>query len=248
MRLVPFVLVFAAICGGAEAQTSDPEAVVREDVRALSEGDGAALLALFDQTSRIYALPTRPDRLFGPLSERIGTQEQRRSVFLTPPLGGAQPVQIVEMASSGPFVAAELRTGDGTAPYVHTLVVFRVEGGRIARLWHLGRVSAPSEAEEAASRATVTRFVNQTDPEVRRALLAADAVTLEALGDRPEDRPGDAWPDRLEVDRMIALGDLVVVRERTGAANAESLSAYRVEGGLIRHRWRMLDPSGVQPR
>jgi hypothetical protein len=249
MRLVPVVLVFAMICGGvaAEPQAPDPEAVVREDVRALSEGDGPALLALFGETSRIYALPTRSDRLYGPLSERIGTQAQRRAVFLTPPPGGAQPVQIVEMASAGPFVAAELRTGDGTAPYVHTLVVFRIESGRIARLWHLGRVSQPSAQEEAAARATVTTFVNQADPSARRVLLAADAVTLEASGDGPEDRPGDAWPDRLEADGMIALGDLVVVREQTGATNAEGLSAYRVGGGRILHRWRMLDSSGVQP-
>jgi hypothetical protein len=78
--LILAVLLFAILPSMAAAQPA-AEAVVREDVRALTEADAAALLALFDENSVIFGLPDHPDRLAGPVSPRIGTHALRQSAF-----------------------------------------------------------------------------------------------------------------------------------------------------------------------
>jgi len=63
------------------AANVDPQAVVRADVQALNDGNSATLLSLFAADARIFRTSRDPDRLIGDLSDKMGTQEQRKSFF-----------------------------------------------------------------------------------------------------------------------------------------------------------------------
>ena len=60
------------------AATIEPQAVVRADVQALNDGNAPVLLSLFAADGRIFRTPDDPDHLTGPLSDKMGTQDQRR--------------------------------------------------------------------------------------------------------------------------------------------------------------------------
>src|SRR6185503_12559190 len=59
----------------------DPQSVVRADVQALTDGNAATLLSLFAADARVFRTPEDPDRLTGALSDKMGTQEQRKAYF-----------------------------------------------------------------------------------------------------------------------------------------------------------------------
>lgn len=260
MKRLILTVLFAAMAAGPVA-AADPETVVREDVRAMAEGDGAALLALFDEESRIFALPTDPERLTGELSTRIGLQDQRRAVFLQPPPGGAQPVEIVEMVSAGDLVVARLKAHDPQAPDnpTHTLVIFRIEGQRIVNLWHVARMTSPDAGREAASRAVIRRLAaagREGDVEAVLAQFSPEARNFSNSGDphRLGDRPltgaineaarrafharmfMDGSPAQIETSDIVTLGDLIVTR-RAAPRGAITIRVYRILDGRIAHSW-----------
>lgn len=264
--LILSLLLFAAHPATIAAQPA-AEAVVREDVRALTEADAPALLALFDENSAIFGLPDHPDRIAGPLSSRIGTQAQRQSAFPAMMASGpSDRMEIVEMLSVGGLVAAKLRQSSPPdfAGGGYTLVVFRIRDGIIGEMYHLARTDRIDPALEARGRAAVDRLVAANNRGDLEGFLDASAPDLRffrnsdaahALGDRPP-RAGhdpaarraaftrmfaEGAPAQVEVAQVLAFNDLVVSRDvatlRDGRV-LDEISVYRVGAdGRFTHDW-----------
>lgn len=263
--LIAFLLA-ASLSGPVAAQPS-PEAVVREDVRALTAGDANALLALFDENSVIFGLPDHPDRLAGPISDRIGTHAQRQTAFPAMMVAGpSDRMEIVDMLSVGDLVVAKLR--QSAAPdftrSTYTLVVFRVRNGIIGEMWHVARVAAIDPALEARGRAAVETLVAANNRGDLEGFLGASAPDLRffrnseaphALGDRPP-RSGhdpaarraaftrmfaEGAPAQVEVTGVLAFNDLVVSRDVARLRDGrilDEISIYRVgTDGRFTHDW-----------
>lgn len=268
-----FAALLLAASGPIAAQPS-PEAVVREDVRALTAGDADALLALFDEQSVVFGLPDHPDRIAGPVSPRIGTHAQRQSAF--PAMMAAGPsdrMEIVELLSAGDLVVAKLRQSSPPdfAGGTYTLVIFRVRDGIIGAMWHVARTDRIDLALEARGRAAVDRLVAANNRGDLEGFLDASAPGLRffrnsdaphALGDRPP-RSGhdpaarraaftrmfaEGAPAQVEATQALAFNDLVVSRDvarlRDGRV-LDEISVYRVGAdGRFTHDWLIYD----QPR
>lgn len=268
MKRRPFAafLLIASLCCPVAAQLP-PEAVVREDVRALTAGDAHALLALFDENSVIFGLPDHPDRLAGPVSPRIGTHAQRQIAF--PAMMAAGPsdrMEIVEMLSAGDLVVAKLRQSSPPdfAGGTYTLVIFRIRNGIIGEMWHVGRTERIDPALEARGRAAVDRLVAANNRGDLEGFLDSSAPDLRffrnsdaphALGDRPPRSGHDpvarraaftrmfaaGAPAQVEVAQILAFNDLVVSRDvatlRDGRV-LDGISVYRVGAdGRFTHDW-----------
>src|SRR5262249_50412057 len=133
------------------AANVDPQAVVRADVQALNDGNAATLLSLFAADARIFRFPQDPDRLVGDLSDKMGTQEQRKSFFgemlARRPLSR---VQLIDSVVAGDLVAAKLKfTTPDDSPPGYVLAIYRVRDGLIQDLWHVARAE---QDDTAASR------------------------------------------------------------------------------------------------
>lgn len=269
MKCLILSLIVLALAYGPVSAAPDPESVVREDVRALTENDMAALMALFGEDSKVFVLPTDPDRLTGELSTRIGTQDQRRLAFT--PMANPQRTEIAEMVSAGDLVIAKLRLSEPPtfADPTYSLVIFRIRDGKIFRLWHVAKAAA-QPAREAASRAVIERFVKANNAGDVEALVAQFSPLAknfrntgdpDRLGDKPSTRMVDEASRRaafsrmaatgnlaqVEVMGMVALGDLVVSRDVAtlpGGAVVDGISAYRIHDGKIVHDWYVYE----QPR
>lgn len=264
--LILTVLLFAILPSAATAQPA-AEAVVREDVRALTEADAPALLALFDENSVIFGLPDHPDRLAGPVSPRIGTHALRQSAFPAMLAGGpSDRMEIVDMLSAGGLVVAKFRQSSPPdfAGGTYTLMVFRVRDGIIGEMYHLARTDTIDPALEARGRAAIDRLVAANNRGDLEGFLGASApdlrffrnsTTPHALGDQPPRSGNDPVARRAAFTRMFAQGapaqvevtdiltfndyvvSLDVARLRDGQV-LDEISIYRVGAdGRFTHDW-----------
>ena len=249
-----------------EFTRTDPEAVVRADIRALNRGDAASLLALYSPDAKIFRVPEDADRLVGPLSDKMGTHEQRKSFFTEvlskPPLSR---VDLVSTAAAGDLVAAKVKFSapPDFAKSSYSLAIYRVRDGLIQDLWHLALADEdPSPASQQAEE-VIRKFVsanNSGDVETFLAQFSPKAKNFRntgdphALGDKPSIKVVDeksrresyramfaqGAPAQVQTLATIALGNLIVARDvatlPTGKV-VDELSVYRIEDKLIQHDW-----------
>ena len=251
------------------AASIDPQAVVRADVQALNDGNAASLLALFAADGRIFRTPQDPDRLTGDLSDKMGTQEQRKSFFgemlARRPLSR---VELLDSVAAGDLVAAKLKfTSPDGSPPGYTLAIYRVRDGLIQDLWHLVSAEKDDAAASRSAEETIARFGaanNRGDLESFLVLFSPGAKNFRntgdphALGDKPSVRIVDektrrvayaqmfakGAPAQVETLGTVALNDMIVVREvatlPTGKV-VDEMSVYRIVNGLIERDWFIFD-------
>jgi hypothetical protein len=247
----------------------DPQAVVRADVQALNDGNAASLLALFAPQARIFKVPQDPDRLTGDLSDKMGTQEQRKAFFGE--MLARRPLvrtDLLATVAAGDLVAAKLKfTNPDGSPPGYGLAIYRVRDGLIQDLWHIAIAQQDDAAVARSSQEVVARFAaanNRGDVEAFLALFSPRAKNFRntgdphALGDKPstkivdEKSRRDAYlqmfangaPAQVETLGTIALNDIIVAREvatlPTGKV-VDEISVYRIENGLITRDWFIFD-------
>lgn len=247
----------------------DPQAVVRADVQALNDGNAASLLALFAPDARIFRVPQDPDRLTGELSDKMGTQEQRKTFFAE--MLARRPLartDLLATVAAGDLVAAKLKfTNPDGSPPGYGLAIYRVRDGLIQDLWHLAIASQDDAAAARSSQEVVAKFAaanNRGDVEAFLALFSPRAKNFRntgnphALGDKPaakivdEKSRRDAYlqmfangaPAQVETLGTVALNDMIVAREvatlPTGKV-VDEISVYRIENGLIARDWFIFD-------
>jgi len=247
----------------------DPQAVVRADVQALNDGKAATLLSLFAADARIFRTPEDPDRLTGALSDKMGTQEQRKAFFgemlARRPLAR---VELLDSVAAGDLVAAKMKfsTPDDSPPG-YVLGIYRVRDGSIQDLWHIVRAEQDDAAASGAAEQVVGKLAaanNRGDVEAFLALFSPRAKNFRntgdphALGDKPSARIVDektrraaylqmfanGAPAQVETLGTVALNDTIVVREvatlPTGKV-LDEISVYRIENGLIVRDWFIFD-------
>ena len=243
----------------------DPQAVVRADVQALNDGNAATLLSLFAADARIFRTSQDPDRLTGDLSEKMGTQEQRKSFFgemlARRPLSR---VQLLDSDAVGDLVATKLKFSnpDGSPPG-YVLAIYRVRDGLIQDLWHL----ASAEQDDAAASRSAEEVVaklgaanNRGDLEAFLGLFSPSAKNFRssgnahALGDKPSAKVVDEKTRRAAYAQMfangapaqvqtlgtVALNDMIVVRETATLPTGkviDEMSVYRIARGRIERDW-----------
>lgn len=246
----------------------DPQAVVRADVQAMNDGKAATLLSLFAADGRVFGVPENPDRLTGSLSDKMGTQEQRKAhlgeLLARRPLAR---VDLLDSVAAGDLVAAKLKFSPDDSPPSYTLAIYRVRDGLIQDLWHLARAEQDDAAAVRSAEQVVTKFAaanNRGDLEAFLALFSPRAKNFRnsgdphALGDKPSARIVDektrraayqqmfanGAPAQVETLGTVALDDMIVAREvatlPTGKV-LDEISVYRIENGLIVHDWFIFD-------
>lgn len=247
----------------------EPQAVVRADVQALNDGNAASLLALFAPDARIFKVPRDADRLTGDLSDKMGTQQQRKAFFGE--MLARRPLvrtDLLATVAAGDLVAAKLKfTNPDGSPPGYGLAIYRVRDGLIQDLWHIALAQQDDAAVARSSQEVVARFAaanNRGDVEAFLALFSPRAKNFRntgdphALGDKPstkivdEKSRRDAYlqmfangaPAQVETLGTIALNDMVVAREvatlPTGKV-VDEISVYRIENGLIVRDWFIFD-------
>lgn len=264
------LLLLIGVCFPAMAQPGkSPEAVVREDVRALNEGDMVGLLAVFSPNAKVFSRPEDPDRLVGKLSDKIGTHAQRKRAFKANPEDQLSRVEIVDTVALGELVVTTLKFTDPPdhSKSTYSLNVFRVRAGLIRDLWHVARQEDNAARSQAAAKEVIQRLAsahNRGDAEALLALFSPDAKHFRSSDD-PDGLANKPWagaidqasrarvframfakgpPSRVEIVDSLALGDLVASRDRTTLSNGkivDRLSIYRVQNGVIRNEWSVLE-------
>jgi hypothetical protein len=251
------------------AASTDPQAVVRADVQALNDGNAASLLALFAADARIFRVPKDRDRLTGDLSDKMGTQEQRKAFFGE--MLARRPLARTELlatVAAGDLVAAKLKfTNPDNSPPGYGLAIYRVRDGLIQDLWHLAQAEQDDAAASRSAGEVIAKLGaanNRGDVEAFLALFSPQAKNFRntgdphALGDKPSARIVDektrraaylqmfanGAPAQVQTLGTVALNDMIVVREvatlPTGKV-IDEISVYRVENGLIVHDWFIFD-------
>ena len=251
------------------AANIDPQAVVRADVQALNDGNAATLLSLFAADARIFRTSQDPDRLTGDLSEKMGTQDQRKAYFgemlARRPLSR---VRLLDMVAAGDLVATKLKfTSPDGSPPGYVLAIYRVRDGLIQDLWHLASSAQDDAAAARSAEEVIARLGdanNRGDVEAFLGLFSPGAKNFRssgnahALGDKPSVRIVDDKTRREAYVRMfakgapaqvqtlgtVALNDMIVVRETatlpTGQV-ADEMSVYRIANGKIERDWFVFD-------
>ena len=209
------------------------------------------------------------DRLTGDLSDKMGTQEQRKAFFGE--MLARRPLARTELLASvaaGDLVAAKLKfTNPDNSPPGYGLAIYRVRDGLIQDLWHLAQAeqddaAASSSAEEVIAKLGAAN--NRGDVEAFLALFSPQAKNFRnsgdphALGDKPSARIVDektrraaylqmfanGAPAQVQTLGTVALNDMIVVREvatlPTGKV-IDEMSVYRIENGLIVRDWFIFD-------
>jgi hypothetical protein len=249
---------------------SDPEALVRADVRALNQANAAARLALFSPDAKVFEPSRDPDRLAGDLSPTLGTHEQRdkalSKMFTDKPRAH---VELFDIASAGDLAVAKVRYSEHHDPSrsMYELNLYRVRDGRIQDLWHLARseVSAAEASRQAED--VIRRLVeanNRGDVEALLALFSPLAKNFRnsgqphALGDKPSVTVVDqktrrdtylktfanGAPAQVTGLRTVSLGGMIVARGIATLPTGEvvdELSIYRIENGSILRDWFVHD-------
>jgi hypothetical protein len=251
------------------AANIDPQAVVRADVQALNDGNAATLLSLFAADARIFRTSQDPDRLTGDLSEKMGTQDQRKAFFSE--MLARRPlsrVQLLDMVAAGDLVATKLQfTNPDGSPPGYVLAIYRVRDGLIQDLWHLASSAQDDAAASRAAEEVIARFGdanNRGDVEAFLGLFSPSAKNFRssgnahALGDKPsvkivdEKTRREAYvkmfangaPAQVQTLGTVALNDMIVVSETatlpTGKV-ADEMSVYRIANGRIERDWFVFD-------
>jgi hypothetical protein len=250
------------------AANVDPQAVVRADVQALNDGNAASLLALFAADARVFRVPQDPDRLTGDLSDKMGTQEQRKAFFgemlARRPLARTD---LLATVAAGDLVAAKLKFTNPDNSVGYGLAIYRIRDGLIQNLWHLAKTERDDAAAARSSEEVVAKFAaanNRGDVEAFLALFSPSAKNFRntgdpnALGDKPSVRMVDAKsrreaylkmfangaPAQVETLGTVALGNMIVAREVATLPDGkvlDEISVYRIENGLIVHDWFIFD-------
>ena len=251
------------------AASTDPQAVVRADVQALNDGNAASLLALFAADARVFRVPQDRDRLTGELSDKMGTQEQRKAFFGE--MLARRPLARTELLASvaaGDLVAAKLKfTNPDNSPPGYGLAIYRVRDGLIQDLWHLVQAEQDDAAASRSAEEVIAKLGaanNRGDVEAFLALFSPQAKNFRntgdphALGDKPSARIVDektrraaylqmfanGAPAQVQTLGTVALSDMIVVREvatlPTGKV-IDEMSVYRIENGLIVRDWFIFD-------
>jgi hypothetical protein len=251
------------------AANIDPQAVVRADVQALNDGNAASLLALFAADARIFKVSEDPDRLTGDLSDKMGTQDQRKSYFGA--MLSRRPVTRVDLLDSvaaGDLVAAKLKfTSPDGSPPGYTLAIYRVRDGLIQDLWHIARAEQDDAAASRTAEDVIARFGaanNRGDVAAFLALFSPTAKNFRntgnphTLGDKPSVRIVDEKTRRAAYQEMfakgapaqvqtvgtVALNDMIVVSETATLPSgkvADEMSVYRIANGRIERDWFIFD-------
>lgn len=142
--IVPISVAALIACLTPQAAWAQTECsagdVVRADARAMSTGQSAEMIAVFDSDARVYSLPTEKRQLTGPISARLGTNEQRLATFKSF-TGPPQRVEVAEMAEVGDTAVARLRISEQGKPATFLLVAFHVRNCKIVDLWRIARDS-----------------------------------------------------------------------------------------------------------
>jgi hypothetical protein len=251
------------------AANIDPQAVVRADVQALNDGNSATLLSLFAADARIFRTSRDPDRLIGDLSDKMGTQEQRKSFFgemlARRPLSR---VELLDSVAAGDLVATKIKfTNPDGSPPGYALAIYRVRDGLIQDLWHLVMAEQDDPAASRSAEDVVAKLGaanNRGDVEAFLALFSPSAKnfrnsgTAHTLGDKPSVRIVDEKTRRAAAVQMfangapvqvqtlgtVALNDMIVVRETatlpTGKV-VDEMSVYRIANGRIERDWFVFD-------
>lgn len=185
-RTLVALVLLSMTCSPALAQTSPSVAeVVREDARTITVGDGAALLALFDEDSRIYATPEHPDRLDGPLARTMGTHAERRESFPKIHEGGPVRLDVAELITAGDMAVSKNIFTAPNGRQLFNLVIYRVRDGIISDLWHPARTPALDQQRGTATRSTVDRLLsglNRRDEDAVRQVLHSDVRHFDTSG------------------------------------------------------------------
>lgn len=274
LRGMALLSFFAAAALVAQPPRSVAE-VVREDARTISAGDGAALLALFDEDSRIYGTPEHPDRLDGPLAKTMGTHAERVASFPRIAEGGPIRLEVAEMIVAGDTAVSKniLTAPNGRVAF--NLVVYRVRDGIIGDLWHPARKPALDPAKGAGTREAVDRLVaavNRGDAGAVRGLVHPDARLFassgaaHAIGDRP--LIGTSRASGVDVRRLfgadaarVALAESIVFDEYLASRylaalsdgrEREGIAIFRIVDGRLAQAWRIQESaprraSGTSP-
>ena len=247
------------------AANIDPQAVVRADVQALNDGNAASLLAMFAADARIFKVPEDADRLTGDLSDKMGTQAQRKSYFgemlARRPLSR---VDLLDSVAAGDLVAAKLKfTSPDGSPPGYTLAIYRVRDGLIQDLWHIATAAQDDAAASRSAEEVIAKFGaanNRGDVEAFLALFSPTAKNFRntgnphTLGDKPSVRIVDAKSRRAAYQEMFAKGapaqvqtlgtvtlnDMIVVSETATLPSgkvADEMSVYRIVNGKIERDW-----------
>ena len=251
------------------AANADPLAVVRADVQALNDGNASALVALFAADGRIFRTPDDADRLTGPLSEKMGTQEQRKAFFGE--MLARRPLARTELlgtVTAGDLVVAKLKfVNADNSPPGYGLAIYRVRDGLIQDLWHIAKAERDDAAVARSAEDVVARLAaanNRGDVEAFLALFSPRAKNFRnsgdahALGDKPSVRIVDektrreaylqmfanGAPAQVQTLGTVALNDMIVAREvatlPTGKV-LDEISVYRIANGLIVRDWFIFD-------
>jgi hypothetical protein len=234
------------------AANTDPRAVVRADVQAMSDGNSHTIAALFAPDARIFQAPQDPDRLVGELLARR-------------PLAR---VNLLDSAAIGDLVAAKLKVSDSDgSPPTYMLAIYRVREGLIQDLWYIASSkqddpAAARSAEEVIGRLGAAN--NRGDVDAFLALFSPHAKNFRnsgnahALGDKPSVRIVDEKTRRAAYQQMfangapaqvqtlgtVALNDMIVVSEVATLPSGkviDEMSVYRIENGLIVRDWFVFD-------
>jgi hypothetical protein len=235
--------------------------VVQADTRALSSGNPEQILSIFNEDATVFALPKDPESLVGPISAKLGTQEQRRAAFTA--FAGQRPdrTEIVDVVEVGDIAIAKLRiTNARTGAVIFFLAGYRTANCKIAALWHIGNSDVDRATDdpqrvirrliEANNAGKLRLFLGTFDPAVLHFRSSGDPLRI---GDKPSKWNGDPEGRRqlyaamfangapVQVRaRIFAVGDLVVSRDvarRPDGKVVDELSIYRVSGGRITHDW-----------
>jgi hypothetical protein len=246
----------------------DPQAVVRADVQALNDGNAASLLALFAPDARIFRFPQDPDRLTGDLSDKMGTQEQRKTFFGE--MLARRPLvrtDLLATVAAGDLVAAKLKFTNPDNSIGYGLAIYRVRDALIQDLWHLAIAQQDDAAAARSSQDVVARLAaasNRGDVEAFLALFSPRAKNFRntgdphALGDKPSAKIVDeksrrdvylqmfanGAPAQVQTLGSVALNDMVVAREVATLPTGkiiDEISVYRIENGLIARDWFIYD-------
>ena len=251
------------------AANADPLAVVRADVQALNDGNAASLLALFAADARVFRTPQDPDRLTGPLSDKMGTQEQRKAFFGE--MLARRPLARTELlgtVTAGDLVVAKLKfVNPDNAPPGYGLAIYRVRDGLIQDLWQIAKAERDDAVMARSAEDVVARLAaanNRGDVEAFLALFSPRAKNFRnsgdahALGDKPSVRIVDektrreaylqmfanGAPAQVQTLGTVALNDMIVAREvatlPTGKV-LDEISVYRIANGLIVRDWFIFD-------
>jgi hypothetical protein len=251
------------------AASIDPQAVVRADVQALNDGNAASLLALFAADARIFKVAHDADRLTGELSDRMGTQDQRKAYFgemlARRPLSR---VDLLDSVAAGDLVAAKLKfTNPDGSPPGYVLAIYRVRDGLIEDLWHIATAEQDDAAASRSAEDVISKLGaanNRGDVEAFLALFSPLAKnfrntgTAHALADKPSVRIVDEQtrraaylqmfakgaPAQVQTLGTVALNDMIVVRETATLPSGkviDEMSVYRIANGKIERDWFIFD-------